>query len=163
MIGELVRIKVFRESKAEMEVARARSELTVAIQALADAKAALTDYCAWSLNHEREMYAEFCKKLVKPREIEWLREDVLLLRGKERELDAAVATADAQRGRAEEGVRVARGHHADATRNREKFDEVAKGIAADALVEAMRREESELEDLYAIRRDKDEWGDGSDE
>lgn len=163
MIKDLVRIKEFRERKAEMEVARARLDLAAAIQAVADAKVALQDYRAWSLNHERTLYAELCKKLVKPRDVEWLREDVLLLRGKERELDAAVATADGTRVKAEDGVRLARATHATATRNREKFDEVAKGIAAEATLEAAKREESELEDLYAIRRDKAEWGEGDDE
>jgi type III secretion protein O len=159
MIGELLRIKTFRETKAELEVSRARLELAAAIDAAAKARTALADYRTWSVNHERSLYADLCTKVVKAREIEWLREDVLLLRGKERELDAAIANADGATQKAEGAVKTARQGHVDATRNREKFSEVARIMAVENALEAARREETDLEDLYAIRRDRQDWGD----
>jgi type III secretion protein O len=159
MITDLVRIKTFRENKAELEVMRKRTELAHAIDVAAKARQALVDYRAWSLQRERDMYADICLKVVKSREIEWLREDVLLLRGRERALDQEIVDADSATKSAEVAARTARDLHGIAKRNREKFDELAAGIAAELAAESVRKEETEMEDLYALRRDRLDWGD----
>lgn len=138
----LMRMKTHREQKAGRVVADDRRALAEADGRVGTASAALDDYRDWSATHERERYAAVCRRVVRPRELEWLREDIAALKVREGELVQL-------HHKAEEGAAAARGQlassrevHRAASRACEKF---ANLLEADG--EAARRESERVEDL----------------
>ena len=116
----------------------------------------LNDYRIWSDSHERELYAEVCRRVVRPRELEWLREDVSALRVKETTLECELTQAGKQRGAAEDELKTARNLHELATRAREKFVQLVGAEAEEIRLEAERKEDVETEDGYAARREREQ-------
>jgi type III secretion protein O len=146
MLDELLHLKSFREEKAERAVGAGREAVTHAARQEQQAHDALTDYRDWSDRHERQLYDEICRRPVQPRELEWLREDVNALRTKEGELDKLVQQAGQHRGEAETALESLHRVHAEATRVRDKFQQLADADADAERVETERREEAEAEE-----------------
>ena len=116
----------------------------------------LNDYRVWSDGHERSLYDEVCKRVVRPRDLEWLREDVSALRVKETSLEGELAQAGKQRSTAEDELKQARGVRELATRVREKFVQLVGAEADELRLEAERKEDVETEDSYAGRREHEQ-------
>jgi hypothetical protein len=152
LLDELLRLKSHREDKASRAVAADRAALAETERLEQAAGESLNDYRAWAEGHERERYEELCKRVVQPREIEWLRQDVAGLRHKETELEGLLAKAAERRGEAEQALARSREAHAQALRACEKFTRLAEVQAESERREAERLEDVEAEDLQGTRR-----------
>jgi len=163
MLNELLRLKVYREEKAEMGLARCRLALVEVRRRTDAARDALAGYRRWSTEHELGLYGALYGRLVRARDLEHLREDVVVLRLKERTLEESLEKVEVERGQAEVAVRESRAVHEQASRTREKFVQLVSVQSEEIRLEAERREDVELEDLYAIRRDREDWEGSEDE
>ncbi len=151
VLKDLLRIKIFREEKAERAVAKARLALLEADDALRRARQALKDFEAESIQREKAMYAELCSRLVVLREIEDVRIDVDLMKEKAERLREQVEEAQLARQQAAERVEEARLVHRDAVRMREKFDELLRTVLEEREFELSRQEDLEMEESAASR------------
>jgi type III secretion protein O len=158
VLNELLNLKRYREDKAEMAVARCRLLLAEVTKRTQEAHEALVDYQQWSVQHERDMYGAVYGRVVRPRDLEHLREDVVMLRVQERALNEAVTKVEAERAQADSAIRESRQAHERATRTREKFVQLVQAQSEEIRLEVERKEDVELEDLYAVARDRDDWG-----
>lgn len=151
VVKDLLRIKIFREEKAQRELAKARSLLQQADQQLKAAKQASRDFQKESLAREKAMYAELCTRLVLLREIESVRIDVDLMKEKAAQLQQQVQDAESLRSEAAESVEQARAVYSEAVRMREKFDELLRIVDAEKIQQFMHDEELEMEEAAASR------------
>ena len=151
VLKDLLRIKIFREEKAERAVAKARLALIEADESLNQARQALKDFKSESIRREKAMYAELCTRLVVLREIEDVRVDVDLMKEKAERLKEQGEAAELAREEAAEKVEQARVVHRDAVRMREKFDELLKTVIEERDLEVSRQEELEMEESASSR------------
>ncbi len=151
VLNDLLRIKIFREQKAERTLALAKQQLRMAERNVVDAKAMLKDFRIESARRESELYAELCARIVQIREIDSVQIDVQLMREREEELVEDVAKAEAIRDEAAEKERDAREQHALAVRMREKFSEITKAVEDERQFELSMLEELEIEEAAEVR------------
>jgi type III secretion protein O len=163
MLDELLRLKVYRQEKAEMGLARCRFALAEVARRAGESREALTGYQRWSAEHELGLFGALYGRLVRARDLEYLREDVVVLRLKERTLQESLDTVEVEQGQAEVAVRESRAVHEQASRTREKFVQLVSLQSEEIRLETERREDIEMEDLYTIRRDREDWEGGEDE
>ena len=163
MLDELLRLKVYREDRAEMSLARCRLVLAEVTKRTDEARETLVSYRRWSAEHELGLYGAIYGSRVRVRDLEYLREDVVILRLRERTLDESLAKVETERVQADSAVRESRAVHERATRTREKFVQLVNVQSEEIRLETERKEEVELEDLYAIRRDREDWEFNGDE
>jgi type III secretion protein O len=163
MLNELLELKRYREDKAELAVARCRLALAEVTKRKEGAQEALVSYQRWSETHERDMYGAVYGRVVRPRDLENLRQDVVMLRVKERALNDDLTNVEAERAKADTGVRESRVAHERATRTREKFVQLVDVESEETRIEAERKEDVELEDLHSIARDREDWEEREDE
>ncbi|THF57267.1 type III secretion system stalk subunit SctO [Pseudothauera rhizosphaerae] len=163
MLHELLRLKEHRENKAEMAVSGCRMALAEAVQQEETARGSLVEYRHWSVEQERGMYAAVCRRVVRARDLEWLREDVLMLRVKERDLEDVLHQREKQRDEADHRLQDAREVHRLASRVKEKFIQLVEVQSEEIRLESERKEDVEMEDLYAVRKEREDWGGGGDD
>ena len=157
---ELLRIAGFRENKAEMEVARSRTELAKANEAQEAARLRLQEFIEYAERHERELYAELCTRLIKMRELENVQYSVLELRNGERQRGAELEAARKALEAATAALEAARQVHRLATRMKEKFVELARSFDEERMREVQRIEDLEMEEVHRVtldREERDEW------
>ena len=153
VLDELLRIKEFREEKAEMESSRAKLALDEATGRLDETRRAREDYRDWWVQHEQRLYADLCSRAVRLADIDDVSLEVDQMRERMREHDQAVSEAEELRKAALERRNEAREAHRDATRKREKFSELSRLAEADWLVELARAEDLEMEEVPRRSRD----------
>jgi type III secretion protein O len=163
VLDELLRLKRYREDKAEMLLARRRLELADMRRRAEESQEALDHYRRWSVEHERELYGALYGHTVRPKVLENLRDDVVMLRVKERSLMDEAKRLDADVGQADAAFRDSRAAHQQASRVREKFVQLVLAQSEELRVEAERKEDGELEELYGAPRERDEWEEAVDE
>ena len=163
MLNELLELKRYREDKAEMAVVRTRFALVAVTKRKDEAQQELVNYQKWSETHEQDMYGAVYGRVVRPRDLENLRQDVVMLRVKERALNEQLTQVEAERTQADTAVRDSRVVHERATRTREKFVQLVEVQSEEIRAEAERKEDVETEDLYAVARDREDWGERDDE
>jgi type III secretion protein O len=163
MLNELLELKQYREDKAEMALARCRLSLAEVTKRKDQAHDALVSYQEWSVTHERDMYGAVYGRVVRPRDLENLREDVVMLRVKERTLNEALTKVETERTQADTAVRDSRTAHERATRTREKFVQLVEAQSEELRLEAERKEDLEMEDQHTGGRDREDWEDRDDE
>ncbi len=151
VLGDLLRIKVFREKKAERALTVARQRLRSAEQELNAARLSLKEHQQESARRERELYADLCKRLVLLRDIDSVHIDVQLMKEREAELLEEVDQTKARRDEMAAQEEDARAQHAMAVRMREKFDELLLHEKEEKDFEAMRLEELEIEESAEVR------------
>jgi len=163
ILDELLRLKRHREDKAEMRLARCRLELAEVRRREQEAQEALVSYQRWSAHHEKNLYGALYGQIVRPRVLETLRDDVVMLRVKERALTETARKIETEISNADAAVRDSRTAHQQASRVREKFVQLVLAQSETLRVEAERKEDSELEELYVVRKDDTEWETPDDE
>jgi type III secretion protein O len=151
VLKDLLRIKIFREEKAERAVAKARLALLEADESLHQARQALKDFKSESIRREKAMYAELCTRLVVLREIEDVRVDVDLMKEKAEQLKEQVEAAELARAEAAQQEELARIAHRDAVRMREKFEELLRTVTEERDLELSHQEELEMEEASSAR------------
>lgn len=151
VLNDLLRIKVFREARAERELAKARHQLAEARRAFREAEETLASFLEDSNQREKAMFADLCARQVLLRDIEEVRLDIALMKEQAdrlaEQVDAAQQALDEASAQAEQ-MRLA---HRDAVRMREKFDELALEARRELEDELVRFEELEMEEAAAGR------------
>lgn len=159
---ELLSIKTFRESKAELAVRKQRGVLAEAVERHEAAQQALRRFIDYAVAHERSLYDDLCRRVVKLRDIEDVQLAVVDLRGKERRHEESVAQADADRQTQAERLEADKHAHSEASRMKQKFVELAQAFSEERLREIERKEDAELEEAAETRRDRSDWEEQAD-
>ena len=159
VFSELLSIKEFRESQAETEVRRRRALLEEAIRLVDELRRKLEEFRIWSVRKEDEMFDDICRRIVKLREIEALRNRISELRNEERNLEQGVIDAEEGQRRASAELDAAVNLLREAGRQKNKFMELARVFSEEARLELERAEEAELEEFRTRDRNDEEWGD----
>jgi type III secretion protein O len=154
---ELLAIKSFRESKAEINVGKQRVVLVQA-ETQRDASAlALSDYQVFAVAHERDIYDDLCLRLVRLSDIENVQNEVAHMREQERQRQDAAEKAEKDRLAQEARLQALRLVHKDASRAKQKFVEFAQVYTDEQAKEFERREDAEMEEVAELRRDRVDW------
>jgi len=157
VFDELLSIKRFRESQAELAVARERSSVLEAEQFREGCGQALQDFRHWAAQREDELYGDLCSRVVQVREIENVLQDVAGLRDGERQHEQRLLEADEKLEQAHQALDEQRMRHREATRHTEKFVELAR-IHFDEHFKAVQdQEDREMEEVALQIRDRDDW------
>ena len=151
VLKDLLRIKVFREEKAELAVARARQHLLDMDRALDDARRALENHLRTCEMKEKAMYKELCSRLVLVKEIDEVTLDVKLMQEASTALEKKIEKAKEARAQAAEAVEISRQVHRDAVRMREKFMELVRTVDEERVAELLRLEDLEMEEAEGSR------------
>ena len=147
VVGDMLRIKQFRENRAEMEVSRTRHVLQEATQALDRARNELNEFRNSCERRERELYADMCSRLVRLTDINDLMLTVAEMQEGVRGHEGHVSSATEVRKTAVESLAQARQGHQLAVRSREKFSVLSVVDEAELRLEQQRAEDLEMEDI----------------
>lgn len=147
VIDSLLRIKEFREEKAQLEVKRARRGLEEADAALDGAKHHLDAHRAECLRQERALYAELCTRPVRLWELQCASLKVDEFKQSIVQCETRVDEAREHRSTSAQGLTDAQRCHEEALRKREKFTELRTLSQADAQQDAARAEDAEMEEV----------------
>jgi type III secretion protein O len=150
IIGQVVDVKLLCESRAQEELRRQRYALEEAAREVERRRREATDYHAWRLGEESRLYGDIEGKLVRLADLEDLKAEIGLLRSRELSLQQAIEAAEALRARAGETVKAATHALEQATRARQKFEELAQMVEAEAQLLRDRAEEIELEEQFRL-------------
>lgn len=160
---DLLAIKRFREGKAEIALHKQRAVLREATEQRDEADSARQDYHVFAVEHERSLFHDLCSRTVKLRDIEDVQHAVVILREQERAHEKALEEAESHRENQAREYELRKDEHATAYRKKEKFVELAQAYAAGELREFERKEDAEMEEAAAIRRERVEWGSAEEE
>lgn len=155
MVDELLFIKNFREQKAEKDMLRTRLDLQQAHHRQEKAEDTLQVFRVQAQQDEVRWYGELCTRLVKPREILAVHEDVAVLRSNEAHLAVRLEQALAEHEVAQQHYASATDQHRLATMAKNKFIELVQNFHAAEARERERREEMELEEVAGQLRLRD--------
>jgi type III secretion protein O len=157
VLRELLSIKAFREDKAEMAVRRQRSLLQDAQDAFDRALRELDAFREWAERRERALFDDLCARTVRLHDIQLVQDMVGEMRGQEHQHVQVRDQAEDQREQEDQALQECKQVHADAAHMKEKFVELVRNHAADALREIERKEDAELEEVTETRRDRADW------
>lgn len=155
MVDELLFIKNFREQKAEKDMLRTRLDLQQAHSLQSKAQNSLQGFREQAQQDELRWYGALCARLVKPREILAVHEDVAILRATEAQLAVHLEQALAAHEAAQQHFVKATDLHRKATTAKNKFVELAQNFHAAEARESERREEMEIEEVAGQLRLRD--------
>lgn len=155
MVDELLFIKRFREQKAEKDMLRTRFDLQQAHGREEAAQDSLQAFRLQAQADELRWYGDLCSRLVKPREILAVQEDVAVLRANEAQLAIGLEQAQAEHAAAQQRYAGATDQHRLATAAKNKFVELADSFHAAEARERERRDEMELEEVAGQVRLRD--------
>jgi dGTP triphosphohydrolase len=156
VIKDLVRIKIFREEKAELAMLKAKAKLLSAEVTLDNARKVLRKHKEDCIAREKALYDDLCTRLVLLKDINSVTLDVQLMAEETTQLDEDVEKAKEAREVAFEDLAAAKAVHRDATQMREKFMEIKDVIDAEKLAELMRKEDLEMEEVTTKRQVENE-------
>ncbi len=151
VLADLLRIKIFREEKAERALAKARTLLRAAEAAVEQAKKVLRDYREESRQREKALFADLCKRIVLLKDIQEVQIDIQLMKERIEVLASELEKAKERQEEAAAHEREAREEHKFAVRMREKFSEMLRTVNEERDFELSRREELEVEEAADIR------------
>lgn len=151
VLTDLLKIKIFREEKAERALAKARDLLRAAEEAVERAKKVLRDYREESRQREKALFKDLCERIVLLKDIQDVQIDIQLMKERIDTLLQEVEQAKERQEEATEHERSAREEHKFAVRMREKFSEMLRTVNEERDFEQTRREELEVEEAAEIR------------
>lgn len=152
MLHDLLRIKKIREKSAHEEVKRCQYKVEQAVIDVQKKEKALEDYLVWRKAEEKRLYDEIMETQVKERELDLLKQRIILMRAKDSELQEAIQTANSHLTECKEQLEQAKQKHRNAMQTVEKFEEFTKVIDEEAAKEAARIEELEMEEFTPRNR-----------
>jgi len=156
VIKDLVRIKIFREEKAELAMLKAKAKLMSAEDDLDNARKVLRKHKDDCIAREKELYDDLCTRLVLLKDINSVTLDIQLMAEETTRLDEIVEKAKEDRDIASEELAAAKAIHRDAVQMRQKFTEIEDVINAEKLAELMRKEDIEMEEVPTKRQFENE-------
>jgi type III secretion protein O len=157
ILAELLSIKAFRETRAEVEVRKERARFAEALAAREAAEKSLDEFKAWAQAQELAWYEDLCQRVVRLRDIEDVQHGVAGLRNQEVTLDQQRQQAQTHERQQEQRLGEAKVVLSDATRVKEKFVELVRLNTLERLQDVERKEDAELEEVAELRRDRADW------
>lgn len=157
IFAELLSIKEFRESQAELAVKKAQAEQSVAHREHEELRTALDAFREEARSQEQRWYSQLCKGPVKLREINDVRENVAGLREGERQREASTDKAAQALATAMDRTSAARSSLRQATAVKDKFVELATNMAEEAARDLQRKEDAEMEEASSGRPERRDW------
>jgi type III secretion protein O len=154
---ELLAIKSFRESKAEINVGKQRIVLTQAIAQRDASEQVLLRHQEFSVMQERELYDDLCSRVVRLNAIENVQHQVAHMRDQEQRYIQTLAQFEKDRLVQEDQLQVLRHVHKGASRAKQKFVEFAQVYTDEQAKEFERKEDAEMEEVAELRRDRVDW------
>ena len=154
ILRELLAIKSFRESKAELAMFRQRSILQKAVVQKNESEKKLNDFRDYAFEHERSLYADLCSRVVRLHDIENVQHSVVDLRSRESKHEQAMHAAEVERAQQAEKLEVDKEKHAEASRVKQKFVELSQANDEEISKELERKEDAEIEEVNETRRDR---------
>ncbi len=147
MFDELLRIKAHREQTASSEVLRQKHLVEERARDLERSKADVERFYARRIDEEKQLFEAIRGQPVGLRDIDDMRQQVDLLRGREAQMQSEVMEAKQRLQEARQGLETARGRYREAVREHEKFKQLIATQREAEDLESIRREELELEEV----------------
>lgn len=154
---ELLTIKSFRESKAEINVGKQRIVLAQAVIQRDTSQQALSVHREVSLRQELQLYDDLCSRLVRLSAIENVQHQVAHMRAQEQRHIQTLAQSEKDRLAQEAQLQNLRDIHKNASRAKQKFVEFAQVYTDEQAKEFERKEDAEMEEVAELRRDRVDW------
>lgn len=146
-LQDLLQVRRLREDAAAREWAQQKVTVANAEAELARVRRELSDYQAWRIRREAEMFEEVMNQPVRPKELDDLRFRIQKLRDKESTYASRVIESEEQLRGEQEKLEEDRQAYFSALRNREKLDEHKALWKCDAEKLREELEERETEDF----------------
>lgn len=151
-VVRIVDVKQRREDRAQEALRQCRLTLEAAARRLEQARRELETYARWRPGEEARLWdALEGRGLVRVDDIDELKGEVGLLRGKEHLLTERADEAERARVAAHRAQQEAQAAYDAAMRARQKFEDLSEVLDAEWRQELERREELELEELAGMR------------
>jgi len=159
ILEDLLRIRGWREEKAQREVTKKKLALDQALQLAAARRKSLSDHVHWRLQTEDRLYREIEGKSVQLRDLEDIKLKVALMREDEAAHEKALQESEGAATTAGKALEEARSLYRLAVKETRKVEEHKKVWLAEALKGEEREAEKELEDFVPRSEQSDEeWG-----
>lgn len=157
VLRDLLRIKDFRESQAELRVHRRYDLARQAHEKHESEQIRLAQMLREGMETELRLYGELCERVVRLHEIEDVQHAVASLRQREAHQQDAVTAAKEGEREADQALADARVLHQEAHRQKAKFVDLAQAFDSASAREAERREDLEMEEAASVKRDREDW------
>ena len=154
VLNDLLRIKKFREDKAEMALARAKASLHESEMHLEKSKLTLQNFVIEAKRKEQALFSDLLIRLVKLKDIDSVALDMSLIKEETVKLEENLAKAKDARQLAQDASDEAKIIHLEAVRMREKFSELVNISHEEILFESQRLEDLELEEAGSSRHSR---------
>lgn len=155
-LREILSIKRFRETRAELAMQKQGHVLRLARTTRDDAEQALASFHACAVRQERALYDELCRRLVRLRDLENAQLEVAALSRQEGHFAETLRQREQALLAEQARMAEARQLHRQAFRMKEKFIELTQAFAEEQLRDHERREDAEMEEVAELRRDRAE-------
>ncbi|MCP3877889.1 MAG: YscO family type III secretion system apparatus protein [Sulfitobacter sp.] len=159
MYDDLLWIKAHREQTASSEVLRQKHLVEERARELERSKADVERFHARRVEEEKQLFEDIRGQPVGLRDIDDMRQQADLLRGREAQLQSEVMEGKKRLQETQQGLEAARGRHREAVREHEKFKQLVAVQQEAEDLESIRREELELEEVveagYRTHADND--------
>lgn len=163
IFDEILSIKNFRESRAELAMLKQRTVLAEAIVARDEAEKRLAAFIEEALRLERDLYKDLCSRLVRLRDIENVQMEVVDLRHREHSYEESLVKSEQTRTAEEQRLDEAKQGHQQAVIMKQKFVELLDVYNDEYMKQAERAEDAEMEEVAELRHDRVEWEDNFEE
>lgn len=154
---QLLAIKDFRQSKAELATQKQRQVLRLAQEQEQERQRKLEQFREFARAQELKMYQELCQRVVKLREIEDVQLEVVSLGNQTRTHESSLEQAQKERTQADTKLQECKHILNEATRAKQKFVELAQAHAQEVIKELERKEDAEMEEVAELRRERADW------
>ncbi|WP_028605257.1 type III secretion system stalk subunit SctO [Ottowia thiooxydans] len=154
---ELLRIKSFRESQAELRMHRQYDVTRQAHEKHESEQKRLTELLREGMETEDRLFGDLCQHVVRLRDIEDVRHAIADLRQREDRQQGVVSAAGEAKLQAEQALSEARAVHHEAHRQKTKFEDLSRDFDVAAARDAERRDDLEMEEAASVRHDREDW------
>ncbi|CUT17066.1 MULTISPECIES: type III secretion system stalk subunit SctO [Candidatus Ichthyocystis] len=147
VIDRLLKIKEFREKKAEIDLSNARAEVRNAEDKVAQAKKKWRDYQDFVIEEEKRLFSELYNKLVKRSDIEDVRSAVGDMQKKEIQYEDLFDEATDNLSKCKDVLKQKQKEHQTAMRVKQKFVELSDILKDEWEVEQNRKIDEEMDEI----------------
>ncbi|WP_092402363.1 MULTISPECIES: type III secretion system stalk subunit SctO [Candidatus Ichthyocystis] len=166
VIDRLLKIKEFREKKAEIELANARADVKIAEQKVREAKKKWRDYQDFVIEEEKRMFSSLYNKMVKRSDIENVRSAVGDMQKQEIHYEDLFDEANDHLSKCHNTLKQRQQEHQYAMKVKQKFVELSDFLKKQAEEESSRKIDEEMDEIalsLSLRQEslEEQAGDGA--
>jgi type III secretion protein O len=151
ILKKLLRIKKYREEKAELELIKARHALYQAEMSLERAKKLAHDHQNKCNQKEKELFDDLYKKIIFLKDLDAVVFKIELMKEEKKKLEENIYEADEKRTTAQDSVSVAKEIYREAIRIREKYSSILNEMNKEEIIENQLTEDREMEESSGSR------------